>query len=151
MLMNYTKACNPYSGFSAPDNRTTATECAEKALFSGLPRHISHYGLGIKDGRKIDRCLGTGGMLSALPGKAASHPVRKHPGPGGPAKGPAENHGVQNNLARRTRQDPRSEKPTENSKEAGCMMMAASPTSKEERLFPAPKQYFRRASAQGHH
>lgn len=28
------------------------------------------------------------------------------------------------------------------------MMMAASPTSKEERLFPAPKQSFRRAFAQ---
>ncbi len=63
MLMNYARACNPYSGFSAPDNRTSATECAEKALFSGLSRHVLHYGLGIKDGRKIDPCCGSGGMF----------------------------------------------------------------------------------------
>lgn len=63
MLMNYARACNPYSGFSAPDNRTSATECAEKALFSGLSRHVLHYGLGIKDGRKIDPCCGSGHIL----------------------------------------------------------------------------------------
>lgn len=54
MLMNYTRACNPYSGFFAPVYETSAIECAEKALFSGLPRHVSHYGLRIKDGRKIE-------------------------------------------------------------------------------------------------
>lgn len=54
MFMNYASVCNPYSGFSAPVNGTSATECAEKALFSGLSRHVLHYGLGIKDGRKID-------------------------------------------------------------------------------------------------
>ncbi|MGN0270424.1 MAG: PDDEXK nuclease domain-containing protein [Candidatus Weimeria sp.] len=54
MLRNYARVCNPYSGFLAPVNRTSATECAEKALFSGLSRHVLHYGLGIKDGQKID-------------------------------------------------------------------------------------------------
>ena len=54
MFMNYASVCNPYSGFSAPVNGTSATECAEKALFSGLSRHVLHYGLGIKDGRKIE-------------------------------------------------------------------------------------------------
>jgi hypothetical protein len=54
MLMNYARVCNPYSGFFAPVNGTSATECAEKASFSGLSRHVLHYGLGIKDGRKID-------------------------------------------------------------------------------------------------
>ena len=54
MLRNYARVCNPYSGFFTPDNRTSATECAEKALFSGLSRHVLHYGLGIKDGRKIE-------------------------------------------------------------------------------------------------
>lgn len=48
MFMNYASVCNPYSGFSAPVNGTSATECAEKALFSGLSRHVLHYGLGIK-------------------------------------------------------------------------------------------------------
>ena len=60
MLMNYTKACNPYSGFSAPVNGTSAIDCAEKAIFSGLSRHISRYGLRIKDGRKIDGACGIG-------------------------------------------------------------------------------------------
>ena len=60
MLMNYTKACNPYSGFSAPVNGTSAIGCAEKAMFSGLSRHISHYRLCIKDGRKIDPPYNTG-------------------------------------------------------------------------------------------
>ncbi len=60
MLMNYTKACNPYSGFSAPVNGTSAIGCAEKALFSGLSRHVSHYRLCIKDGRKIDPPYNTG-------------------------------------------------------------------------------------------
>lgn len=54
MLMNYARACNPYSGFSAPINETSAIESAEKALFSRLSRHVSHYGLRIKDGRKIE-------------------------------------------------------------------------------------------------
>jgi type I restriction enzyme M protein len=54
MLMNYARVCNPYSGFFAPVNGTSATECAEKASFSGLSRHVLHYGLGIKDGRKIE-------------------------------------------------------------------------------------------------
>lgn len=63
MLMNYTKACNPYSGFSAPINGTSAIDCAEKAIFSGLSRHISHYRLCIKDGRKIDPTCGTAGFL----------------------------------------------------------------------------------------
>ena len=63
MFMNYASVCNPYSGFSAPVNGTSATECAEKALFSGLSRHVLHYGLGIKDGRKIDPACGSGGMF----------------------------------------------------------------------------------------
>lgn len=63
MLMNYTKACNPYSGFSVPVNGTSAIGCAEKAIFSGLSRHISHYRLCIKDGRKIDPACGSGGMF----------------------------------------------------------------------------------------
>lgn len=63
MFMNYARVCNPYSGFSAPVNGTSATECAEKALFSGLSRHVLHYGLGIKDGRKIDAAAGMGGIL----------------------------------------------------------------------------------------
>lgn len=54
MLMNYTKACNPYSKFSAPVNGTSAIGCAEKAIFSGISRHVSHYRLCIKDGRKIE-------------------------------------------------------------------------------------------------
>ncbi len=67
MFMNYASVCNPYSGFSAPVNGTSATECAEKALFSGLSRHVLHYGLGIKDGRKIDPAVGSGHFLvSAL-------------------------------------------------------------------------------------
>ena len=73
MLMNYARACNPYSGFSAPDNRTSATECAEKALFSGLSRHVLHYVLGIKDCRKIDPACGTFGFMIA-----ASQYVRDH-------------------------------------------------------------------------
>ena len=45
-------------------NRTARrTECAEKALFSGLSRHVLHYGLGIKDGRKIDPACGSGSLL----------------------------------------------------------------------------------------
>lgn len=64
MFMNYASVCNPYSGFSAPVNGTSATECAEKALFSGLSRHVLHYGLGIKDGRKIDQTCGTCGFIS---------------------------------------------------------------------------------------
>ncbi|MGN0363970.1 MAG: class I SAM-dependent DNA methyltransferase [Bilifractor sp.] len=64
MLMNYARACNPYSGFSAPVNGTSAIESAEKALFSGLSRHVLRYGLRIKDGRKIDGAAGTGGMLT---------------------------------------------------------------------------------------
>ena len=35
MLMNYTKACNPYSGFSAPVNGTSAIGRAEKAIICG--------------------------------------------------------------------------------------------------------------------
>ena len=64
MLMNYARACNPYSGFSAPVNGTNAIGYAEKALFSGLSRHISHYGLRIKDGRKIDPACGSGNFLT---------------------------------------------------------------------------------------
>ena len=63
MLMNYARVCNPYSGFSAPVNATSAIESAEKALFSGLSRHVSHYGLRIKDGRKIDPAMGSGHTL----------------------------------------------------------------------------------------
>ena len=63
MLMNYTRVCNPYSGFSAPVNGTSAIGCAEKALFSGLSRHVSHYGLRIKDGQKIEPCCGSGHIL----------------------------------------------------------------------------------------
>lgn len=63
MLMNYTKACNPYSGFFAPVNGTSAIGCAEKALFSVLSRHVSHYRLCIKDGRKIDPLCGSYSML----------------------------------------------------------------------------------------
>ena len=73
MLMNYARACNPYSGFSAPDNRTSATECAEKALFSGLSRHVLHYGLGIKDGRKIDPTSGSGSLLINIGHAAAKY------------------------------------------------------------------------------
>lgn len=62
MLMNYARACNPYSGFSAPVNGTSAIESAEKALFSGLSRHVLRYGLRIKDGRKIDDTCGSGGL-----------------------------------------------------------------------------------------
>lgn len=54
MLMNYTKACNPYNGFSAPVSGMSTIGYAEKALFSGLSRHVSRYGLRIKDGRKIE-------------------------------------------------------------------------------------------------
>lgn len=43
MLMNYARVCNPYSGLSAPVNGTSAIESAERALFSGLSRHVSHY------------------------------------------------------------------------------------------------------------
>lgn len=63
MLMNYARICNPYSGFSAPVNGTSTIGYAEKALFSGLSRHVSYYGLRIKDGRKIDPCCGSGGMF----------------------------------------------------------------------------------------
>lgn len=79
MFMNYASVCNPYSGFSAPVNGTSATECAEKALFSGLSRRVLHYGLGIKDGRKIDPCCGTGGFLLAAYEhmKPQSHDVEK--------------------------------------------------------------------------
>jgi type II restriction/modification system DNA methylase subunit YeeA len=63
MLMNYARVCNPYSGFFALVNGTSATECAEKALFSGLSRHVSCYGLRIKDGRKIDPACGSGHFL----------------------------------------------------------------------------------------
>lgn len=66
MLMNYTKACNPYSGFSAPVNGTSAIGCAEKAIFSGLSRHISHYRLCIKDGRKIDPACKSGVFLREI-------------------------------------------------------------------------------------
>jgi hypothetical protein len=65
MLMNYTKACNPYSGFSAPVNGTSAIGCAEKALFSVLSRHVSHYRLCIKDGRKIEPACGSGNFMVA--------------------------------------------------------------------------------------
>ena len=54
MLMNYARVCNPYSGFSAPVSGMSTIGYAEKALFSGLSRHVSRYGLRIKDGRKID-------------------------------------------------------------------------------------------------
>jgi hypothetical protein len=64
MLMNYARACNPYSGFSAPINETSAIESAEKALFSRLSRHVSHYGLRIKDGRKIEPTCDSGGLLA---------------------------------------------------------------------------------------
>lgn len=64
MLMNYTKACNPYSGFSAPVNGTSAIGCAEKALFSVLSRHVSHYRLCIKDGRKIEPAMGSAAFLN---------------------------------------------------------------------------------------
>lgn len=37
MFMNYARACNPYSGFSAPVNETSAIGRAEKAIFSGFP------------------------------------------------------------------------------------------------------------------
>ena len=63
MLMNYARVCNPYSGFFAPVNETSAIESAEKALFSGLSRHVSRYGLRIKDGRKIDPEIGAGCLL----------------------------------------------------------------------------------------
>ncbi|MCH4065002.1 MAG: hypothetical protein LKE99_11390 [Lachnospiraceae bacterium] len=56
MLMNYARACNPYSGFFTPVNGTSTIGHAEKALSSGLSRHVSHYGLRIKDGRKIEVC-----------------------------------------------------------------------------------------------
>ena len=64
MLMNYTKACNPYSKFFAPVNGTSAIGCAEKAIFSGIFRHVSHYRLCIKDGRKIDPAAGSGNFLT---------------------------------------------------------------------------------------
>lgn len=64
MLMNYTKACNPYSKFPAPVNGTSAIGCAEKAIFSGISRHVSHYRLCIKDGRKIDPAAGSGNFLT---------------------------------------------------------------------------------------
>ena len=64
MLMNYTKACNLYSGFSAPVSGMSTIGYAEKALFSGLFRHISHYRLCIKDGRKIDPACGSGNFLT---------------------------------------------------------------------------------------
>ena len=64
LLMNYTKACNLYSGFSAPVNGTSAIDCAEKAIFSGLFWHASHYRLCIKDGRKIDPACGSGNFLT---------------------------------------------------------------------------------------
>ena len=54
MLMNYARVCNPYSGFSAPVSGMSTIGYAEKALFSGLSRHVSRYGLRIKDGRKIE-------------------------------------------------------------------------------------------------
>lgn len=60
MLMNYSRACNPYSGFSAPVNGTSTIGYAEKALFSGFSRHVLHYELRIKDGRKIDPPYNTG-------------------------------------------------------------------------------------------
>ena len=53
MLMNYARTCSPYSGFSAPVNGTSTIGYAEKALFSGFSRHVLHYRLRIKDGRKI--------------------------------------------------------------------------------------------------
>ena len=71
MLMNYVRVCIPYSGFFVPVNGTSATECAEKALFSGLSRHVLHYGLGIKDGRKIDPTSGSGSLLINI-GKTAA-------------------------------------------------------------------------------
>lgn len=64
LLMNYTKACNLYSGFSAPVSGMSTIGYAEKALFSGLFRHISHYKLCIKDGRKIDPACGSGNFLT---------------------------------------------------------------------------------------
>lgn len=66
MLMNYTRVCNPYSEFFALVNGTNVAECAEKALFSGLSRPVLHYGLCIKDGRKIDPACGTSGFLVAI-------------------------------------------------------------------------------------
>lgn len=54
MLINYVRVCNLYSGFFALTRETNAIECAEKALFSGLSRHVSLYGLSIKDGWKIE-------------------------------------------------------------------------------------------------
>lgn len=67
MLMNYARVCNPYSGFSALVNETSALESAEKALLSGPPRHVSHYGLRIKDGRKIEPACGDGNFLVEIP------------------------------------------------------------------------------------
>lgn len=66
MFMNYARACNPYSGLPAPVNGTSTIGYAEKALFSGLSRHASHYRLCIKDGRKIDPCMGSGHILVYL-------------------------------------------------------------------------------------
>ena len=66
MLMNYARVCNPYSGFSAPVNETSAIESAEKALFSGLSRHVSYYGLRIKDGMKIELACGGGNFLAEI-------------------------------------------------------------------------------------
>lgn len=60
MLMNYARACNPYSGLPAPVNGTSTIGHAEKSLFSGFSRHVLHYRLRIKDGRKIDPACGTG-------------------------------------------------------------------------------------------
>ena len=61
MFINYVGACNSYRRVYWQVNVASAIECAEKALLSGLSRHVLHSGLGIKDGRKIEYSL-----LSAL-------------------------------------------------------------------------------------
>ena len=60
MLMNYARVCNPYGGFSTPVSGMSTIGYAEKALFSGLSRHVSRYGLRIKGSRKIDPPYNTG-------------------------------------------------------------------------------------------
>lgn len=49
-----------YTGWNRAVKRT---ECAEKALFSGLSRYVSHYRLGIKDGQKIDPDSTSGNLV----------------------------------------------------------------------------------------
>lgn len=59
-----------YTGWNRAEKRT---ECAEKALFSGLSRYVSHYRLGIKDGQKIDPACGTFGFMIAAHQYVSDH------------------------------------------------------------------------------